>query len=251
MPISFGSSGFGEIYYGSTPIKEVYSGSQLVWSASSWPRTGSWSGNTNQTTVLATFTAPETGSYSVGWSITWGGTANLWGSSARYRVDGGGWVSGNAVWESPRTSTVHNGSLSLNQGDVIEFAVEMATVGSFPATASWSVELLPPTSWPQTGTWSGNTTATSTTVASFTVTEAGVYDFEWAVTWGGSSAVAGRASYRINTGSGVQGNLVNTAPGTSTVTGSSVTLAVGDVVEFRVISIGTVAATGAWTVTKN
>lgn len=106
-------------------------------------------------------------------------------------------------------------------------------------------------SWPQTGSWYGNTTSTATTFATFTVAEAGVYDFEWAVTWGGSSAVAGRASYRINTGSGVQGNLVNIAPGTSTVTGSSVTLAVGDVVEFRVISIGTVAATGAWTVTKN
>lgn len=33
MPISFGSSGIGGVFYGSTPIKEVYAGSQLVWSA--------------------------------------------------------------------------------------------------------------------------------------------------------------------------------------------------------------------------
>lgn len=36
MPIHFGGSKIGQVFFGSQPIKEVYAGSQLVWSAEKW-----------------------------------------------------------------------------------------------------------------------------------------------------------------------------------------------------------------------
>lgn len=139
MTINFGTSGIGEIFYGSTPIKEVYAGDDLVWSSGpSWPQTGTWSGNTTAaTTMLASFTVPEAGMYTIEWSVTWGGTGNV-GGYVDFQINGGTFTVGNTVNKAPGTSTV-TVTTAMAAGDVANFWAT-SVYGTRPATGVWSIE---------------------------------------------------------------------------------------------------------------
>lgn len=138
MPINFGTSGIGEIYYGSTPIKEVYAGSQLVWSSGpSWPQTGSWSGNTiNGYVTVASFTIPEAGVYNLEWAVTWGGTGDV-GGLAYIQINNGSDIYGNVINTGPGTSLATSTSVTLAAGDVIKFITGSASTS--PATGEWTI----------------------------------------------------------------------------------------------------------------
>lgn len=140
MPINFGTSGIGELYYGTTPIKEVYAGSQLVWSSGpSWPQTGSWSGNTTNTaTTVASFTIPEAGIYNLEWAVTWGGTGTI-AAAAIYSVNSGADVFGSPAETAPGTSTVNGSGVALSAGDVVAFRARNLFGGTRPATGAWTV----------------------------------------------------------------------------------------------------------------
>lgn len=138
MPISFGSSGIGGVFYGSTPIKEVYSGGTLVWSSGpSWPQTGAWSGNTiNSYVTVASFTIPETGTYNLEWAVTWGGAGDV-GGLAYIQINNGSDIYGNVINTGPGTSLATSTSVTLAAGDVIKFITGSAFTS--PATGEWTI----------------------------------------------------------------------------------------------------------------
>lgn len=137
-----GSSPVAGIFYGADGIKEVYKGSDLLWSKSTgWPRSGAWNGNAVPGgATIGQFTVTEAGMYTASYSVTTTQSGNVVLQATIY-VNETSAATGNIFSSGPATSTATMAPRILQPGDVVSFRYVSLT-GSPAITTEWTADFL-------------------------------------------------------------------------------------------------------------
>ena len=140
MAVRRGTATPSAVFRGTVPVKKVMRGTVEVWSASPYPASGTWAGNTTSTgTTLATHTIAEDGVYNLTWAVTWAGTGNRFGSGYITRGEPQTTIaSGNTLTSAPGSSTATATAVALSAGELIAFRGG-TLAGTFPATGAWTI----------------------------------------------------------------------------------------------------------------
>ena len=140
MAVRRGSATPSKIYRGTIPVKKVMRGTVEVWSASIYPVSGTWAGNTTTAaTPLATHTIAEDGVYNLTWAVTWEGSgARLGAASIERGASLTPIANGSFLNSAPGSSTATAAEVSLSAGELISFRAA-TLAGIFPATGEWTI----------------------------------------------------------------------------------------------------------------